>query len=202
MDTSTPSIPATKAALPGPGRPRGYDEAAVLNAALELFWRQGFEATSLVDLTEAMGISRSSFYGCFGSKHGVLMAALQCYSDAAYKALCASAQGPSVEAVPRMMTALADPTGGERGCMFANTVSEVAPRDPEVADLSRRHLARIEALFARTLDPEKPENATDRAGAILALAFGTIVLRKAGVPAARLETMLDQARVLIEADTS
>ncbi|AXS41797.1 TetR/AcrR family transcriptional regulator [Breoghania sp. L-A4] len=186
----------------GPGRPRAFDEATALKAALELFWRQGYEASSIAALTEAMGISRSSFYGCFGSKHDVLMAALQSYSDAAYAALSQMADGPAAEAVPRMITALADPTGGERGCMFANTVSEVAPHAPDVADLSRRHLARIEALFARALSPDDPDGAADRAGAIVALGLGIIVLRKAGVPSARLEAMLDQGRALIGTQAS
>ena len=55
--------------MPRTGRPRQFDEAAALDAAMQLFWRHGYESTSLDQLKQAMGgLSSASFYGAFGSK--------------------------------------------------------------------------------------------------------------------------------------
>ena len=148
---------------PGPGRPRCYDEAEVLEKALQVFWRQGYEATSVDDLTAAMGLSRSSFYSAFGSKQGVLIAVLQSYSHAALQALEQLAKGPRDQAVKAMLDALSGSSGGPRGCMLVNCITELAPHHEEVAELGRRHLERIEELFAKALSPDNPEVARDKA---------------------------------------
>ena len=118
---------------PGPGRPRAYDERAALDAALQVFWTKGFEATKLDELTAAMGLSRSSFYAGFGSKEQVLLAALSAYSETALAALAELAHKPEGDAVPAMLSALADPKGGPRGCMLVNCITELAPHNAEVA---------------------------------------------------------------------
>ena len=61
------------------GRPRGFDQQAALEAALELFWLRGYEGTSIADLTEAMGISRPSLYAAFGDKEQLFRAVLARY---------------------------------------------------------------------------------------------------------------------------
>lgn len=72
-------MPATVAAKPGRGRPRAFDREAALIAATRLFWQKGFAATSISDLTTAMGISSPSLYAAFGSKEALYAEALQHY---------------------------------------------------------------------------------------------------------------------------
>lgn len=63
------------------GRPREFDPEEALDKALHVFWRQGYEGTSLTDLTDAMGISRPSLYAAFGNKEELFRRALDRYAD-------------------------------------------------------------------------------------------------------------------------
>ena len=63
----------------GRGRPRSFDREAALSQATRLFWLKGFEATSIADLTEAMGIGAPSLYAAFGSKEALYIEALNYY---------------------------------------------------------------------------------------------------------------------------
>lgn len=63
----------------GRGRPRTFDREAALEQATRLFWRKGYEATSMTDLTEAMGIGSPSLYAAFGSKEDLYAEALKYY---------------------------------------------------------------------------------------------------------------------------
>lgn len=182
---------------PGPGRPRGFDREAALERGLDLFWQQGFEATSLDDLTEAMGISRSSFYACFGSKRAVLLMALEHYSKDAQARLGALAGGTGEGVSFAMLRALAGGKDSPHGCMLVNCITELAPHDPDVAALGRRHIEALEEIFARKLHPEDPAAARGRAVALVSLALGTHTLGKSGVPPDRIDAALESARALI-----
>src|ERR687895_845688 len=63
------------------GRPREFDQDEALDTALEVFWRQGYEGTSLGELTVAMGINRPSLYAAFGNKEALFRKALDRYVD-------------------------------------------------------------------------------------------------------------------------
>src|ERR1700750_1572705 len=62
------------------GRPREFDVDSALDQAMEVFWRHGYEGATIAQLTEAMGINPPSLYACFGSKEGLLKAALDRYT--------------------------------------------------------------------------------------------------------------------------
>ncbi|GAB4512677.1 MAG: hypothetical protein Tsb0019_09530 [Roseibium sp.] len=181
----------------GPGRPRAFDEAEALEAAMLVFWQNGFEATSLDDLTAAMGISRSSFYATFGCKQTLFLRALEHYSSNGIRNLKEVAEAAGGDALDAMMLALSDPKGGARGCLLVNCITELAPHDGKVAEIGRRHLESIEDIFARTIDPDKPDEVRDRARAFSSLAIGTLALRKAGIPADRIARTLQQARTIL-----
>lgn len=194
--SKTPAV--AKAPL---GRPRGFDAGTALRAAMDVFWQEGYEATSLDTLSDTMGLSRSSFYACFGSKHALLMGAVRAYADERYAALTqrvASCSDPR-EAIRAMLAVIADIDGGTRGCLFVNAVAELAPGDAELVAFAQSHTARVGALMEATLRRLgcTGSAASERSGALLALAMGVTTLRKTGVPPAQLLALLTQAEHLI-----
>lgn len=181
----------------GPGRPRGFNEAEALEEALCVFWHKGYETASVDDLTKAMGLSRSSFYGTFGSKRALFHKALGHYSKSGLKTLREVADTGGDDPVGAIMEALANPQGGRDGCMLINCLTELAPHDDDVAALGRQHLESIDEIIAKALEPSNPEQALDKARAFASLAIGTLALRKAGVPAEQISQTLNQARLVI-----
>lgn len=183
------------------GRRRGFDADIALRVAVDLFWQQGYEATSLISLIQAMEISRSSFYACFGSKHALFIAAVQRYADDRFAALNerASSSDDPRDSVCAMLAVIADVDSGTRGCLFVNVVAELAPGDAELVALARSHTTRVGALMTATLRRCgcAEGEASERASALLALVMGITMLRKTGVPLSQLTGLLTQAVHLI-----
>lgn len=122
------------------GRPVEFDQDRVLEAAMQLFWRKGYEATSLDDLLRAMKLSKSSLYQSFGSKHALFE---QCIGRYRSKLLADMQDSLSQarsgrEFIERIFFSVANETKDEttrRGCLVMNTASEFAQRDPAIARL-------------------------------------------------------------------
>ena len=93
-DVDTPTVPAVPAAPSGVRRPRGrpgYDQETVLRRAIDLFNRQGYDATSINDLAVELGVTKSAIYHHFDSKEAILVAALDEALDGLDAAVAAAA---------------------------------------------------------------------------------------------------------------
>src|SRR5271155_5212684 len=103
------------------GRPRAFDCGEALDAAMEVFWRKGYEGASLSDLTEAMGVSRPSLYACFGNKEALFRQALDLYEREKMAYVGEALAKPTARAVAEHLltgslerqTSICDP----RGCL-------------------------------------------------------------------------------------
>ena len=181
-------------------RPRSFKEAAVLDKAVDVFWRRGFEATAIADLCHATQLNPGSIYAAFGSKHGLFIAALKRYvqsvSAAAIAVLDETASGDV--AIRAYFTALVDAmVDGRRrsGCLMTNTLIEQHATDKDIAALMVRHLANLEAAFDRALVREGVEStdAAARAAGLVCFVQGLNVLAKARPGRARLEALVASA---------
>ena len=119
------------------GRPREFDEETVLAAAMEAFWRKGYEATSLADLTECTGLNKASLYRVFGDKHELFKAALKNYSDIEYREVLKviSETKSPLENIRAVVHKITTDFAHEKGCMMTNSMVELAPHDPEIKQM-------------------------------------------------------------------
>ncbi|MBL3671494.1 TetR/AcrR family transcriptional regulator [Streptomyces sp. M2CJ-2] len=192
-------------------RTKEFDPDAALQSALELFWRRGYEATSMTDLVEHLGIGRASLYATFGSKHELYLKALDRYAETRDAALLAelSQPGPALPAVRavvrRFAAEAASPEGRLNGCFVTNTAAELAPHDPAAArrvEISWEHVETLlhSALVRAQAQGELPEGRDPRALArmLLVLLQGVRIVGKASNDPARVRDAAEQALALLD----
>lgn len=119
-------------------RTKEFDPDAVLQRALELFWRRGYEATSMADLVQHLGIGRASIYATFGNKHELYLKALDRYLQLRdpNPIELLSQPGPALPAVRALVQQYAEESACDqqrRGCLLVNAAVERLPGDPAVA---------------------------------------------------------------------
>src|ERR1700726_3213036 len=183
------------------GRPRSFAENEALEAAMRVFWEKGYEGATLADLTQAMGINRSSMYATFGDKQALFRMAIARYAEgpAAYvrEALEQPTVRPVVEALLRGALELLTDPSNPRGCLSVQGAlacgSDAEPmkqamiewRKQGESDLQKRlQRARTEGDLAKDVNPGD-----------LARYIST-VLTGLGVQAANGSTREEMARVV------
>jgi len=136
-----------------PGRPRTFDRDNVLDRAVTTFWTNGFNGSSLDDLTETMGIGRPSLYATFGSKHGLFMEVIDRYAATFGCQPVNALQGePDInkavsaffEASIRCVTS----RDGPKGCLIASVATVEAEQDEQVRDKLIGMLAETDRVVA------------------------------------------------------
>jgi TetR/AcrR family transcriptional repressor of nem operon len=138
------------------GRPLEFDVREALHNALGVFWRKGYEGTSLTELLNATGLSKSSLYGAFGGKRELFLAAFDAYrADRAAEMEIVLVTGPARQAVANFFENVlrdAKAKGFSNGCMSINQAVEMAPHDPEVKARVQSDFQLIEDALARTIE--------------------------------------------------
>jgi TetR/AcrR family transcriptional regulator, transcriptional repressor for nem operon len=123
---------------------------------MELFWTQGYDATSVSDLTTVLGVHPGSLYRTFGDKHALFLRAIERYRQSQARPLGPAllAGGPvlpRIRAVLAGFIELAAEESGPRGCLAANTVGALLPGDSAVAGAVTGVLADVEDGFLQGL---------------------------------------------------
>ena len=186
------------------GRPREFDADEALERALELFWRQGYEGTSLGELTAAMGINRPSLYAAFGNKESLFRKALDRYVGAGMAFLRDALEEPTargaIETLLRGYVALVTDPRTPAGCLTVNGALACGPDTDSIrAELTARRLAGEAAIRARLQRARKdgdlpPDaNPTDLARYINTIAQGIAVQAAGGASHKQLDHVVDVA---------
>lgn len=173
------------------GRRKTYDRDDVVMRAMKVFWRQGYEATTIGGLEEQLQINRYSLFAEFGSKQALFEAAIDAYASQVVTAYLGGMEAPGadVEAIVGFFDRFRQEPGpgAPTGCMICNAAVEQAPDSPMVRATTLRYFERLTEAFRNALPRD------DGAAAALSTAVvGAFVQARAGVSAEVRAEVLDR----------
>jgi TetR/AcrR family transcriptional repressor of nem operon len=191
-------------------RPREFDEAAALDAAIDCFWRRGYEATSLRDLTEAMRLTAPSLYNAFGDKEALFALALQRYLDRNTRGRLRRleqtlAPKAAIASFFSEVVAHSVNDSDRKGCFLVNSALEVAPHHARCRAVIAEQFRGIEGFFAGRIVAAQAEgtvpldvDAADVAKLLLGVLLGVRVLARTDPRRSVLEGMIRPALALLD----
>jgi TetR/AcrR family transcriptional regulator, transcriptional repressor for nem operon len=188
-------------------RPRSFNPEEALDLARDVFWRKGFQGTSLDDITAATGLAKPSLYAAFGDKNALFLKVLDRY----HQRIIANAErvlneGPSArDAIERWLTGFVpfcSGVRGSRGCLSINTAADGASEQKEVRKRVERFNRRLEQLLRDRLRADRAQfsdafDPDSSAHTIMAIYLGLMVMAKHAPDAARVRATLNQAMKLL-----
>lgn len=182
-----------------------FDVDEVLDRAMQVFWHQGYAATSVQDLVRETGVNRASLYATYSDKHALFMASLRMYADGLRQQKLArleQAHAPK-EAIRQLLLAfthLGPEKGASRGCFLTNTALELAAHDAEVARVVGRAQKDMEAFLARMIERGQADGTisaacrpASAAGGLLATLIGLAVLCRSRPEPRLLKSIVEDA---------
>ncbi len=186
----------------GPGRPREFDEDAALEKIMALFWRAGFEGTSLADIMAATGLRKASLYAAFGDKDAMYLKALGRYHEQTVLGAAVALRGPG-DPKSRISAFLSAPieaisTGQDRsGCFLCNASADRAALSPETAAIVSSGFQTLAGALSDALAecaPDRPAAEHDaRAWMLLSVYSGLRIMARSGVELDSLKAARDTA---------
>jgi len=191
-------------------RPRGFDRADALQAAMEVFWTNGYAGSSADTLIKEMGIARQSLYDTFGNKRALYLEALRAYSAGNVRALIQvlRAETSPLAAIRSVLLApvLLSPEDRKKGCFGINAICEFGVSDPDVRGAGASGQAALDATIEHLLEEAKDKGevrpdlsvraACNFIGCTLA---GLKVVGRAGAPSEAMREIVEVAIAALRA---
>jgi len=193
-------------------RPREFDEDVVLDAAVECFWKRGYEATSVRELVARTGITAASLYNAFGDKRSLYGRVLDHYVEASVvNRIRRCGALPPCRAIEEFFEEIVKRSLSDRdrkGCLLVNAALDVAPHDPEFRKVVAAVLVQIEVFFLACVKAGQADgtiacsfSAACWAQHLLGVLMGIRVLARVRPERALLEGVLAPALALLRAES-
>ena len=194
-------------------RLKAFDEDKVIDSAVDCFWSRGYEATSVRDLAERMGIGGASLYNAYGDKRTLFTKALERYANRSMRERIArlEASHRPKQAIRAFLAeiierSLEDPD--RKGCLLVNSALDVAPHDAAIGKVVAAYLDEIRAFFRRNAEAARAARAASHAPRriapevvadhLLGVVLGIRVLARTGAKRGVLEGVARPALELLD----
>ncbi|MEM0930636.1 MAG: TetR/AcrR family transcriptional regulator [Pseudomonadota bacterium] len=191
-------------------RPRSFDEATVVDAAMIAFWKLGYSETPIGALEEATGLKRVSIYNAFGDKEGLFLAALDHYHEAAkniYEGMIATGGLKEIQDLFTAMSAPADAGApAHAGCLMVNTVLDVRRASDPVKAKITDYKSMLLTSFTSALENARQrgemtctdEERDQRADYLVGLLWGALAMIRVECETTAAATMAKQGNLIID----
>ncbi len=188
---------------------KSFDRDEALLAALQVFWRQGFERTSYDDLVKEASASRYGLYQEFGDKRSLYLAALDRYRDGPVTSLLGplEEEGAGLSELKdyfaNLVSAFRNPTAA-KGCFMSLSAMDLAPHDTEIALRVRANFARVRGAYEVALKQAQSDGdwpTTRDAAAVAAVLYavvqGAAVLQRGGEDTSQIAGYVESSAVML-----
>jgi TetR/AcrR family transcriptional regulator, transcriptional repressor for nem operon len=191
-------------------RPKEFDEQRAIDAAVDCFWSRGYEATSVRDLADCMGIGGASLYNAYGDKRALFKKSLERYANRSMRERIArlETRHQPKQAIRTFLAEIVDRSVKDpdrRGCLLVNSALDVAPHDAKIGRVVAGYLDEIRAFFRRNIEAARVAGELPRhldpdelSGHLLGVVLGIRVLARTRAKRHLLEAVAQPALALLD----
>ena len=137
------------------GPNKKFEPEVALSKAMEVFWKRGYEAASLAELLQHMGISRKSMYDTFGNKQSLFLKALEHYAQTRLRSIREQllASGSPLRNIEKLLQSWQETHGkpGSKGCMLGTCAADFNTDDLEIAPILRSYYSKLENIYREAI---------------------------------------------------